>query len=160
MFKKAYLILQLKWWRGWKEHPSFPETAAIYHTFRGSQRAETIGAPHSFKAGKKSENHLTTVVQTPWLKEKHKCSCQRAAAWGKLSLIQEMPALLQFGATSHGPHVWETVHIGEQTPKRNKCFSHLHGGRTPGPLLVPSISFPSLSTHQQYPVLPWHWVGT
>lgn len=38
-------------------------------------------------------------------------------------------------------------------------LSDLHGGLMPGLVLVPCTSRPSRSTHQQYPVLPWHWMG-
>lgn len=47
MSRKTYIILQLKWGRCRKEHPSFPEASQLPHIqiCHSSQRAETIGAP-------------------------------------------------------------------------------------------------------------------
>lgn len=77
MFRKNLLILQLKRGSYKKEHPSFPKAIQLPHIqiCHSSQRAETIGVPHSFKAGKKLEKHflihrVTTVIQMPQLKEK------------------------------------------------------------------------------------------
>lgn len=53
-------------------------------------------------------------------------------------------AVLDAGDEERG-HIWE--------PKL------LHGGVLPGSERVPGISLPLSSTHQQYPLSPWHCSG-
>lgn len=41
-----------------------------------------------------------------------------------------------------------------------ECVIYSHIGLLPGPERVPGISCPFWSTHQQYPELPWHCIGS
>lgn len=117
MFRKIYLILQLKWGSHRKNILNFLRQVSCY----SSQKAEAIWASHCFKARKKLENFLvqklTRAVQIPWLKEK----CKLGSLKGKRPLGQQKSALLQVSAVAQGrtkPHIWETMHSNGDTHKK------------------------------------------
>lgn len=49
---------------------------------------------------------------------------------------------------------------GFSVPSTKKPVVSSHMGLLPGSERLPAISCPLRSTHQQYPVLPWHCVGS